>query len=138
MTSATELGKEVEALFLRYVDAGRREVQAALVRIQATSSMPTGKRARNSKRHTTPTPGAKSSRSKRSHETLVEIGQKIVAVIRAQPGLSLREVASRLETTPTALSASMAILRKDGSIRSVGAKSQMRYFPAFARSDSRK
>ena len=131
MASATDLGRQVEALFLSYVDAGRREVEAAMARMQDGASKPARKGAAASSKRSASTP-------RRSRESMAELVERIVAVVQKQPGCSMQDIARDLATTSQCLNAPMAIVRKSGRVRSVGARSQMRYFPAISRSDGRK
>ena len=141
MTSASELGKQVEALLRNYLEAGRREVEAVISRVQASSSSPKkGNFAPTRSKKTIaskPSTSRKQASIRRSSESVAALVEKVETAIRNQPGASIRDICREVQVEQNELARPMVILRETGKIRTVGARSQMRYFPALSSSSRR-
>lgn len=66
---------------------------------------------------------------RRGREELTELSHKLYEQICASPGTTMAALAMSLQAPARTLQLPMEILKRDGRIRHVGQRSQMRYFP---------
>ena len=66
---------------------------------------------------------------RRTPEELSALGERLYSAICAKPGETMTVLATQLGTTPRRLERPVARLKRAGRVRSVGERSQTRYFP---------
>lgn len=122
-TSNEVLARRIEQLVLEHIEASRQAAHEALERAFASStraSQPAPRQASSRKR---------SDRRHRSRKEVAALGEQLYAAICAHPGESMARFAELLGSTPIALDRPMRRLKQAGRVRSIGARSRMRYFP---------
>lgn len=80
------------------------------------------------------TPAAAPSRKKgkrvrRSAEDLVAVQEKIVAVLKKQPGVNSEELQDALGMSKQDVQRPLTLLREEGKVKTEGQKRAMRYYP---------
>jgi predicted Zn-dependent protease len=131
--STEDLTQQIEQLVAQYVAESRRAVRDAVERAF-------GAAAPSSSRSSKPSASTKVTRSasgrRRSPEEVSHLGARLLDVVRARPGESMVAFAAELEMDVRELQRPMTLLRRDGRVRSVGQRDQMRYFPALGKTAS--
>lgn len=124
-----ELTQQIEQLVERYVADGRRAVRDAVDRaFGAAMPLPVAR--------TKASASANASRSRRSSavrrtpEEVAQLGVRLYELVRARPGESMTVFAGELEIGARELERPMALLKREGRVRSVGLRHMTRYFPA--------
>jgi hypothetical protein len=128
--STEELTKQIEQLVAEYVAESRRAVQDAVSRAFGSTSSPSTSKASTTTK--TKSPNRQSAR-RRPPEEVAELGTRLLELVRARPGESMVTFAGELEMSVRDLQRPMSLLKRDGRVRSVGQKQQMRYFPALGK-----
>lgn len=67
--------------------------------------------------------------ARRAPEEMVALGERFYAVLCRHPGESMTTLAPQVGVTPRELQVAVARLRRDGRVRVIGKKQQMRYYP---------
>lgn len=70
-------------------------------------------------------------------EEVAQLGARLLELVRARPGESMVTFAAELEMGVRDLQRPMSLLKRDGRVRSVGQRQQMRYFPALGKAAAR-
>lgn len=69
----------------------------------------------------------------RPPEKVAQLGERLLELVRARPGESMVVFAAELELRVRGLQRPMTLLKREGRVRTVGHKQQMRYFPALGK-----
>jgi hypothetical protein len=122
MTTTHDLAKQIEDLVRQHVDTLRASAAAAVAR--AFSTMP-----HEPMRQTKPVRTRKMQASRRAPEELVALADRFYAVLCQRPGETMTALAPQVGVAPRVLQVAVARLRRDGRVRVIGNKQQMRYYP---------
>jgi hypothetical protein len=129
MTHRNEtLSDQIEQLVRAHIEATRREASEALARAFSTAFAA-------SRANTAPRPTRTIGR-RRGAAALSALGERLYEAVRAQPGETMAVLAPELGCSPRELHRPMAALKRTGRVRSVGQRTQTRYYPTAARSAS--
>ena len=123
MTHPNEtLSKQIEDVVREHMEASRRAAADAVQRaFSSASSSPRSKTAR---------PTTRANGRRRPPTEVAALGERLYEAVCAQPGETMSVLAAELGMTPRELHRPMAVLKRAGRVRSVGARHQTRYFPA--------
>jgi hypothetical protein len=114
------LSKHIEQVVQEHIAASRRAAEAAVARAFAAASA-----ARR--------PVAVTTRSepgrRRGTAVLAELSEQLYRAVSAKPGESMAVFATELSATVKELHRPMALLKRDGRVRSVGQRHLTRYYP---------
>jgi hypothetical protein len=125
MTNTTmELEKQIEQMVAAHVAALRKAAQGAVERAFAAAS------AESPPAVTASRPRAvRAAGKRRAKSELSALGERFFEVLRRKPGETMGVLAAELGASPVELHRAVARLREAGRVRTVGERSQMRYFP---------
>ena len=121
--SIEELQSQIERVVREHLAAQRNAAAAAVDRAFATVT--------SSVRTTAVRTAAGRRRAATEMSTLA---QRLYEAVRAHPGESIAVIAAEVGQPPRALHRPMVHLKRAGRVRSVGQRTQTRYFPAVVRS----
>jgi hypothetical protein len=74
----------------------------------------------------------KTAAPRRAPEELVVLGERFYTVLCQRPGETMTTLAPQVGVAPRVLHVAVARLRRDGRVRVIGKKQQMRYYPMAA------
>jgi hypothetical protein len=131
MTSP-DLSKQIEDLVRQHIDALRASAAVAVARAFAAVPPPLSARASTQTRHVRP---RKEAARRRGPEELVALAERFYTVLCQRPGETMTTLAPQVGEAPRVLQVAVGRLRRDGRVRVIGKKQQMRYYP-MARSAS--
>jgi hypothetical protein len=126
MTTYPDLSKQIEDLVRQHVDALRASAAAAVARAFAATPSPLSARASTPPRPVRP---RKTAAPRRAPEELVALGERFYTVLCQRPGETMTTLAPQVGVAPRVLQVAVARLRRDGRVRVIGRKQQMRYYP---------
>lgn len=126
MTTNHDLAKQIEDLVRQHVSALRSTAAAAVAR--AFAAVPPHELAGPSTQ-SRPVRTRKKAAPRRAPEELVALGERFYAVLCQQPGETMMTLAPQVGVAPRVLQVAVARLRRDGRVRVIGKKQQMRYYP---------
>ena len=127
MTTYPDLAKQIEDLVRQHVDALRASAAAAVARaFAATAPLALSARASASPRPVRP---RKQATPRRAPEELLALGERFYAVLCQRPGETMTTLAPEVGVSPKVLQVAVARLRREGRVRVIGKKQQMRYYP---------
>jgi hypothetical protein len=122
-TSNQELGERIERLVQEHIAASRRAAQDAVERaFTSTRGAPTRAPAR---RQATSSAGGK----RRTTVEMAALAEQLYHAVCANPGETIAAIAAEVGASARELHRPMSLLKRDGRVRSVGARSFTRYFP---------
>ena len=127
-----DLSKQIEDLVRQHVDTLRASAAAAVARAFAAVPPPVSARASIQTLSVRP---RKKAAPRRGPEELVALGERFYAVLCQRPGETMTTLAPQVGVAPRVLQVAIGRLRRDGRVRVIGKKQQMRYYP-MARSAS--
>ena len=127
MTTNNDLSKQIEDLVRQHVDALRASAAAAVARAFAAVSSPSS--SARASTQTKPVRTRKQAAPRRAPEEMVALGERFYAVLCRQPGERMTTLAPQVGVAPRELQVAVARLRRDGRVRVIGKKQQMRYYP---------
>jgi hypothetical protein len=129
MTTNPDLAKQIEDLVRQHVDALRASAAAAVARaFAAATPLPQSARASTPARPVRSHP-RKQAAPRRAPEELVALGERFYVVLCQRPGETMTTLAPQVGVAPRVLQVAVARLRRDGRVRVIGKKQQMRYYP---------
>ena len=134
MTITPDLAKQIEDLVQRHVDALRITAAAAVTRAFAAVAPQESTRASTPSK---PVRTRKKAAPKRAPEELIALSERFHAVLSRQPGETMMTLAPQVGVAPRMLQVAVARLRRDGRVRVIGRKQQMRYYPMATTPSSR-
>jgi predicted HTH transcriptional regulator len=117
-----DLCSRIEALVQEHIAASHKAAMATLQRAFASSATPSASRSTQRR-------GKQSSGTYRSREVLSELQDKIYDFLNRSPGVGATEISTSLGISAKDMHRPMAKLKKSGLVRSVGQRSETRYFP---------
>jgi hypothetical protein len=126
MTTPPDLSKQIEDLVRQHIDALRASAAAAVARAFAAMppSVSTGVSTQPRLMRT-----RKKAAPRRGREELVALGERFYAVLCQRPGETMITLAPEVGVAPRVLQVAIERLRRDGRVRTIGKKQQMRYYP---------
>jgi len=127
--STEDLTKQIEQLVGQYVAESRRAVRDAVER--AFGATPSSNRIVKSSASTKVS--RRPCERRRPPEEVAQLGARLLDLVRARPGESMVTFATELEMGVRELQRPMSLLKREGRVRSVGQRQQMRYFPAIGK-----
>lgn len=125
MTTNHDLAKQIEDLVRLHVDTLRTSAAAAVARAFATMPHESTRRSSQAK----PVRTRKKQAPRRAPEELVALGDRFYEVLCQRPGETMTTLAPQVGVAPRVLQVAVARLRRDGRVRVIGKKQQMRYYP---------
>lgn len=130
LNSTLELADAIESLVASYVNSVRESAQQAVERAIANPITSTRPSSPATKRAT-----AKSRpiAARRTPAELEEICDGLYERVRAQPGVSMVELAEQLGSNTRSLERPMTKMKAAGRVRCVGQRNLTRYYPAVVR-----
>lgn len=125
--STLELADAIESLVASYVESVREAAQQAVARatverVASAHSSSSGTRTRAAPPQTT--------MARRTAAELETVCDALCARVRAQPGMSMVELAEQMNAEVRSLQRPMAKLKSASRVRSVGERHLTRYYPA--------
>jgi hypothetical protein len=128
MTIHPNLSKQIEDLVRQHVDALRACAAAGVARaFEATS--PSSLSSARASTPTRPVRPRKKAVARRAPEELLALGERFYAMVCQRPGDTMMTLAPQVVEAPRVLQVAVARLRRDGRVRVIGKKQQMRYDP---------
>jgi hypothetical protein len=122
-TSNEELGERIERLVHEHIAANHRAAQEAVERAFASATIaPARARARRQVR-------ASACGKRRTPTEMAGLGERLLHAVCAKPGETMTVLAADIGAPSRELYRPMSALKRDGRVRSVGARSCTRYFP---------
>lgn len=116
------LSEQIEHLVREHIEATRRAAAQAVERAFASSSS-------SSRRPAACRAPRRAAGGRRSPDEIAAIGEQLYAAVVADPGETMAVLAPGVGATPSELHRPMAMLKRDGRVRSVGQRHQTRYYP---------
>ena len=120
--SSQELAKQIEQVVREHIAISQAVAQAAIERVFAEARGESGRQPRQA------TPTTRRLRRRASDE-VAALSEKLYAAVCELPGETMAVLARRVGVTSRELKVPVARLKTAGSVRTVGRRSQMRYFP---------
>lgn len=121
--SNQDLGERIERLVQEHIVASRRAAQQAVERAFASAA---GKPARMG----VPRPIKSAAGSKRrAPEEIAALGERLYQAVCAKPGETMTVLMADVGASARELQRPMALLKRAGRVRRVGARHLTRYFP---------
>ena len=127
MKTTEDLAARIEQLVANHIAEIRRSASEALVRGFAGTTTSRRKQAASSR-----ATGSK----RRDPAQLVDLAERLHAAVCETPGETMAALAGRVGAAARELNRPMNNLRKAGRLRSVGLRSNARYFPIVNRGQS--
>jgi hypothetical protein len=121
-----DLSKQIEDLVRQHVDALRASAAAAVARAFAAVPPPVSARASTQTLSVRP---RKKAAPRRGQKELAALGERFYTVLCQQPGETMTTLAPQMGVAPRVLQVAIGRLRRDGRVRVIGKKQQMRYYP---------
>ena len=121
----TALEASVEALIQQQLAAYEVQLREALARALHAQARPSSRRRTGVK----PKAAVASPAQRRSPEELGALGERFFATVESAPGETMAVLARTLRVGSKQLERAVMGLKKTGRIRTVGERSQMRYYP---------
>lgn len=120
---ASNLAEQIDQLVRDHLAQVRAEANAALER--AFEGASAAKRMAAPKR--------RASGKRRSHREVAELAERLYASVASEPGEVMTHYAGRVGSSVRELNLPMTMLRRDGRLRTTGARNHMRYYPSSRR-----
>ena len=120
-TSNQELGERIERLVQEHIVASRRAAQEAVERaFSSTTRAPV--RARREVR-------TSAVCKRRTPVEMAALAEQLLQAVCVNPGETIAVIAAQVGASARELHRPMSLLKREGRVRSVGARSSTRYFP---------
>ena len=123
--TTTELERQIEQMVAAHVAALRKAAQGAVERAFATAS------AAPAMTPSRPL-AARSASKRRAGSELSALGERFFEALSRKPGETIVVLSAEVGASPQELHRAVARLREAGRVRTIGERSQMRYFPLSA------
>lgn len=134
MTNTTdELEKQIEQMVAAHVAALRKAAQGAVERAFAAAAV--GSAAATAVAPSRPHAARKAGK-RRAKSELSALGERFFEVLSRKPGETMGVLSAEVGASPVELHRAVARLREAGRVRTIGERSQMRYFPLSASASS--
>jgi hypothetical protein len=127
MSNETDLTTQIETLVREHLSRTHREIAATMDRVftkAPSATMVTRSSDHNRKRRS---PG-----TRRNSEALTALAERLHEAVFKQPGEAMAVFAAQLGVSVRELHRPMTKLKEAGRLRSVGERSQARYFPGLS------
>ena len=128
MTTNHDLAKQIEDLVRQHVDMLRTSAAAAVARAFSTAPHESTRASSQTK----PVRTRKQQAPRRAPEEVVALADRFYGVVCQRPGETMTTLAPQVGVAPRMLQVAVARLRRDGRVRVIGQKQQMRYYPMAA------
>jgi hypothetical protein len=131
MTNTTaELETRIEQMVAEHVAAVRKAAQAAVERAFAGASVAAPTVAPSRPRV------ARAAGKRRTGTELLALGERFFEALTRKPGETMAVLSAEVGASPVDLQRAVARLREANRVRTIGERSQMRYFPLSANASS--
>ena len=120
---ASSLAEQIDQLVRDHLAQVRAEATAAVERAFERSSAA----------KKTAAPERRASGKRRSRSEVAELAERLYASVASEPGEVMTHYAGRLGSSVRELNLPMTMLRRDGRLRTTGARNHMRYYPSSRR-----
>lgn len=110
----------------------REQVAAIRARVETAMARGFGEPAVQASKEGTPQtkrPARRPPSRRRTPQEVADLAERLCAAVHAQPGETMRHMASQVGATPGELSIAADRLRSQGRVRTVGQRQHTRYFP---------
>lgn len=126
MSNTTNLATQIEDLVREHLARTQREVAVMLDRLFTPTASTSPKRAG-------PAAGRKrrASSTRRDAEVVSELAERLYKAVCSRPGERMSVFAEQLDVSVRDLHRPMTNLKRTGRLRSVGQRSQTRYYPGL-------
>jgi hypothetical protein len=132
MTNTTvELEKQIEQMVAAHVAALRKAAQGAVERAFAAAAGTAAPAVAPSRPR-----AARAAGKRRAKSELSALGERFFEALSRKPGETMGVLSAEVGASPVELHRAVARLREAGRVRTVGERSQMRYFPLSASASS--
>jgi len=121
------LSEQIEQLVREHIEMTRRAAAEAVERAFASTSAVVAAPRSSATRSSRRAPGRR-----RGPDEIAALGERLYAAVIAEPGETMAVLAPAVGETPRDLHRPMAMLKRAGRVRSVGARHQTRYYPTAA------
>jgi hypothetical protein len=127
MTNTTaELEQQIEQMVAAHVSGLRKAAQGAVERAFAAASAAAPMVAASRPR------AARVTSKRRAGTELSALGERFFDALSRKPGETMVALSAEVGASPRELQRAVARLREAGRVRTIGERSQMRYFPLSA------
>jgi acyl-CoA reductase-like NAD-dependent aldehyde dehydrogenase len=131
MTHMTaELERQIEQMVSAHVAALRRAAQGAVERAFAAASATVPAEAPSRPR------ASRGASRRRAGSELSALGERFFEALSRKPGETMLVLSAEVGASPRELHRAVARLRESGRVRTIGSRSQTRYFPLAVREAS--
>jgi hypothetical protein len=132
MTNMTaELERQIEQMVSAHVAALRRAAQGAVERAFAAASASASAVMAPSRAR-----AARAASKRRAGSELSALGERFFEALSRKPGETMVVLSAEVGVSPRELHRAVARLRESGRVRTIGERSQTRYFPLSGREPS--
>lgn len=121
---ASSLAEQIDQLVRDHLAQVRAEATAAVERAFERSSAAKKMAA---------APKRRASGKRRNRSEVAELAERLYASVASEPGEVMTHYAGRLGSSVRELNLPMTMLRRDGRLRTTGARNHMRYYPSSRR-----
>ena len=121
---ASNLVEQIDQLVRDHLAQVRAEATAALERAFEGSRAP---------KKMASAPKRRASGKRRSRSEVAELAERLYASVASEPGEVTTHYAGRLGSSVRELNLPMTMLRREGRLRTTGARNHMRYYPSSRR-----
>ena len=121
---ASDLAEQIDQLVRDHLAQVRAEANAALER--AFEGAGAAKKMAAA-------PKRRASGKRRSHSEVAELAERLHASVASEPGEVMTHYSRRLGSSVRELNLPMTMLRRDGRLRTTGARDHTRYYPSSRR-----
>jgi hypothetical protein len=133
MTNTTaELETRIEQMVAEHVAAVRKAAQAAVERAFAGASASVAAPTAAPSRPRV----ARAAGKRRTGTELLALGERFFEVLSRKPGETMAVLSAEAGASPVELQRAVARLREANRVRTIGERSQMRYFPLSVNASS--
>ena len=105
----------------------------AQVRAEATAALERAFEGSRAPKKMASAPKRRASGKRRSRSEVAELAERLYASVASEPGEVMTHYAGRLGSSVRELNLPMTMLRRDGRLRTTGARNHMRYYPSSRR-----
>jgi hypothetical protein len=125
-STTTELERQIEQMVATHVAALRKAAQGAVERAFAAASVAAPTVSPSRPRAT------RAAGKRRARGELSALGERFFEALSRKPGETMGVLSAEVGASPVELHRAVARLREAGRVRTIGERSQMRYFPLSA------
>ena len=135
IASSQDLAKHIEKIIREHLMTSQALVKAAVDRAFADAEMASAgrSRARNLAGRSTSGKRARQQAQRRTPEELKTLSERFYAAVCKMPGETMMKLAGEVGVKSADLAVPVLWLKRDGRVRSVGQRAQVKYFPMISK-----